>query len=55
MDGSKLHLSIKKPGDGASSDNADDFFSQLRIFVRGHFSAQDTEKVMAKFKEVCYH
>lgn len=53
MDGSKIHLSIKKLGDGASSDTDNDFFGQLRNFLRSHFSAQDTERVMSKFKEVC--
>lgn len=55
IDGSKLHLSVRKPGDGASGESPDEFFSQLREIVRGHFSAQDTERVMAKFKEVCFH
>ena len=31
MDGSKIHLSIKKLGDGASSDTDNDFFGLLRI------------------------
>lgn len=53
MDGSKIHLSIKKLGDGASSDTDNDFFGLLRNFLRSHFSAQDTERVMSKFKEVC--
>ena len=53
MDGSKIHLSVKKLGGGASSDTDNDFFGLLRIFLRGHFSAQDAERVMSKFKEVC--
>lgn len=53
VDGSKIHLSIKKLGDGASSDTDNDFFGLLRNFLRSHFSAQDTERVMSKFKEVC--
>lgn len=56
IDGSKLHLSIRKQGDGASSsEDPNEFFVQLRDFLRGHFSSQDAEKVMAKFKEVWYH
>ncbi|KAL9960821.1 hypothetical protein ACROYT_G034326 [Oculina patagonica] len=51
VEGSKLHLSIRKPGNGASSGNPDDFFKLLREFVRGHFSEQDTERVMQKFRE----
>ncbi|CAH3182978.1 unnamed protein product [Porites evermanni] len=51
VDGSKIHLSIKKLGDGASSDTDNDFFGLLRNFLRSHFSAQDTERVMSKFKE----
>ena len=54
VDGSKLHLSIRKPVDGASAENPDEFFGQLRELLKGHFSAQDTERVLAKFKEVCY-
>ena len=53
MDGSKIHLSIKKLGDGASSDTDNDFFGLLRNFLRSHFSTQDTERVISKFKEVC--
>ncbi|XP_073228963.1 uncharacterized protein [Porites lutea] len=51
VDGSKIHLSIKKLGDGASSDTDNDFFGLLRNFLRSHFSAQDTERVISKFKE----
>lgn len=53
MDGSKIHLSVKKLGGGASSDTDNDFFGLLRNVLRGHFSAQDAERVMSKFKEVC--
>lgn len=51
VDGSKLHLSVRKLSDGASSGNSSDFFGLLRDFLRGHFSEQDTERVMLKFKE----
>lgn len=53
VEGSKLHLSVRKPGDGAASaEDPNEFFAQLRDLLKQHFSAQDTEKVMAKFKEV---
>ena len=54
-EGSKLHLSVRKSGHGASSGNPEDFFGLLREVIRGHFSEQDTERVMQKFKEVCYY
>ena len=54
VEGSKLHLSIRKPGNAAGSGNPDDFFKLLREFLRGHFSEQDTERVMQKFREVSY-
>lgn len=50
-DGSKLHLSVRKSGHGASSGNPEDFFGLLREVIRGHFNEQDTERVMQKFKE----
>lgn len=51
VDGSKLHLSMKKQTDGASSGNTSEFFRLLRDFLRGHFSEQESEQVMQKFKE----
>ena len=51
-EGSKLHLSVRKLG--ASSGSPEDFFGLLREIIRGHFSEQDTERVMQKFREVCY-
>ena len=53
VDGSKLHLSVKKQSEGASSGNNSEFFGLLRDLLRSHFSEQDTEQVMKKFKEVC--
>ena len=53
VEGSKLHLSIRKASDEASSANPNDFFGLLRDFLKGHFSEQDTERVMLKFREVC--
>ena len=54
-EGSKLHLSVRKLGHGASSGNPEDFFGLLREVIRSHFSEQDTERVMQKFREVCFH
>lgn len=51
VDGSKLHLSVKKQTDGVSGGNANEFFRLLRDFLKGHFSEHDTEQVMQKFKE----
>lgn len=51
VDGSKLHLSVKKHTDGASSGNTSEFFRLLRDFLRGHFSEQESEQVMQKFME----
>ncbi|XP_068758572.1 ubiquitin-like protein 4A [Montipora capricornis] len=52
LDGSKLHLSIKQQSVGSANvEDPNEFYVQLRVFLRKHFSAQDTEKVMAKFKE----
>lgn len=51
VDGSKLHLSVKKQSEGASSGNNSEFFGLLRDLLRSHFSEQDTEQVMKKFKE----
>lgn len=53
-EGSKLHLSVRKSGNGASG-NPEDFFGLLREEIRGHFSEQDTERVMQKFREVRHH
>lgn len=53
-EGSKLHLSVRKSGQGASSGNPEDFFGLLKEVIKGHFSEQDTERVMQKFREVCY-
>jgi len=54
-EGSKLHLSVRKSGHGASSGNPEDFFGLLKEVIRGHFSEQDTERVMQTFREVCHH
>lgn len=50
-EGSKLHLSVRKSGQGASSGNSEDFFGLLKEVIKGHFSEQDTERVMQKFRE----
>ena len=53
VEGSKIHLSVRKQGNGTSGGNPDDFFKLLREFLREHFTEQDTEQVIQKFREVC--
>lgn len=51
VDGSKLHLSVKQETTVGNTEDPNEFNTQLRIFLKRHLNTQDTEKVMAKFKE----
>lgn len=51
VDGSKLHLSVKQETTVGNIEDPNEFNTQLRIFLKKHLNTQDTEKVMAKFKE----
>ncbi|XP_029205684.1 ubiquitin-like protein 4A isoform X1 [Acropora muricata] len=51
VDGSKLHLSVKQETTVGNIEDPNEFNTQLRIFLKRHLNTQDTEKVMAKFKE----
>lgn len=51
VDGSKLHLSVKQETTVGNIEDPKEFNTQLRIFLKRHLNTQDTEKVMAKFKE----
>ncbi|XP_015774629.1 PREDICTED: ubiquitin-like protein 4A isoform X1 [Acropora digitifera] len=51
VDGSKLHLSVKQETTVENIEDPNEFNTQLRIFLKRHLNTQDTEKVMAKFKE----
>lgn len=51
VDGSKLHLSVKQETTVGNIEDPNEFNTQLRIFLKRHLNTQDTEKVVAKFKE----